>query len=57
MNAVYQGKSVSVFTADFVHFMNYLTKRINFRFGTVWQLAFLNHLELLTSLLSVYFFF
>ena len=56
MNAVYQGKSVSVFTADFVHFMNYLTKRINFRFGTVWQLAFLNHLELLTSLLSVYFF-
>lgn len=35
MNAVYQGKSVSAFTADFVHFMNYLTKRINFRFGTV----------------------
>lgn len=35
IKAVYQGKSVSVFTADFFHFMNYLTKHINFRFVTV----------------------
>ena len=32
---VYQGKSVSVFTADFFHFMNYLTKHINFKLETV----------------------
>lgn len=35
LNAVYQGKSVSAFTADFFHFMNYLTKHINFRLGSV----------------------
>ena len=51
---VYQGKSVSVFTAEFFHFMNYLTKHINFKLGTVWQLASLSHLELPYCWVSIF---